>query len=138
MKTIQLGNLLTSRTTAKANSHKHYLGALCVNGHIGIRYVNCNRCVDCMYKRYHHQISNATPGWVNDTEKEMIKQMTITARSISILTGEIHSVDHYYPLFGKRVSGLHTITNLCIIPHKENMKKKNIHPEEFYNEIMDS
>lgn len=107
---------------------KTYKGKPCRNGHDGTRYVNCNRCVECMAKRYNH-IKTATPNWVTPLERLWIKDMYVLAVVISKNTNVKHSVDHYYPIFGKTVSGLHTIANLHVIPHKENMEKKNKHPD---------
>lgn len=41
-------------------------------------------------------------------------------------------VDHYYPLQGERISGLHVLENLRHIPSKENSAKRNKMPEDFY------
>lgn len=42
-----------------------------------------------------------------------------------------YAVDHYYPIQGKTVSGLHVPENLRIIRRSENSKKSNKHPEDF-------
>jgi len=108
-----------------------YQGKPCRNGHSGIRYIKCNRCVACMSKRYQQQ-KRATPNWMTPLERVWIRDTYALAKTISTATLMIHSVDHYYPINGKLVSGLHTISNLRIIPHTENMKKKNKHPDAFY------
>jgi hypothetical protein len=45
------------------------------------------------------------------------------AATMSKLTGVKHTVDHYYPLRGKTVSGFHVAANLRVIPARENFKK---------------
>ena len=45
---------------------------------------------------------------------------------------EGHHVDHYYPLQGEAISGLHVLENLRHIPAQENYAKGNRMPEEFY------
>jgi len=129
--------LYRKTSTAIKYNHIHYIGKPCRNGHGGIRYVKCNRCVYCMAKRY-KQILRATPKWITPLEILAIKDMFTLAVTISEATQVLHSVDHYYPLFGKNVSGLHTIQNLRIITHDENMRKKNKHPKDFYYEIKDN
>jgi hypothetical protein len=72
------------------------------------------------------------PKWANE---EAIKSIYEEAARISKETGILHHLDHYYPLQGKSVSGLHVHFNLRIIPAKENLSKNNKHPEEFYEQI---
>lgn len=48
---------------------------------------------------------------------------------------EGYHVDHYYPLKHKNFCGLHVENNLRAIPAKENMRKNNTSPEDFYGEL---
>lgn len=74
---------------------------------------------------------NATPEW---SDKKICESIYFQARIISKKTGVKHCVDHYYPLQGEHVTGLHVPDNLKIIPSKENYKKGNKMPEDFYGE----
>lgn len=74
---------------------------------------------------------NATPSW---SDQKVCESIYLQARRISKETGIKHCVDHYYPLQGKNVTGLHIPDNLKIIPSKENNKKSNKMPEDFYGE----
>jgi hypothetical protein len=49
-------------------------------------------------------------------------------------TGVAHEVDHFYPLQGKIVCGLHVPWNLHVIPASENRVKHNAMPEDFYGD----
>lgn len=124
--------LYKQRNTALRHGINKYQGKPCRNGHPGVRYTNCNRCVMCMSKRYQRLLA-ATPSWITASERQEIRALFALAETISQKQSVQHSVDHYYPLFGNTVCGLHTINNLRIITHKENMKKKNKHPDTFYN-----
>ena len=77
--------------------------------------------------KYQAALIRATPIWV---DKEKIKDVYRKCRWMTRQTGHKHHVDHYYPLQGKTVSGLHVHNNLNIIPADTNARKNNHHPEE--------
>jgi hypothetical protein len=64
------------------------------------------------------------PGWLTEKDREVIKARYAEARWMTIRTGVGHVVDHFYPLQGKYVSGLHVPSNLRVIPARENNKKQ--------------
>ncbi len=61
-----------------------------------------------------------TPPWADPTA---IAAIYAEARRLTIETGVPHEVDHFYPLRGKTISGLHCEANLRVIPAMENRKK---------------
>jgi len=64
----------------------------------------------------------ATPVWANDF---FVKEAYHLAKLRSKLTGIPHHVDHAVPLRSKAVCGLHSDTNLRVIPKVENIAKSN-------------
>lgn len=75
-------------------------------------------------------LTKCTPGWCNPPDiLEIYKRCVETTLS----TGVLHEVDHYYPINGKLVCGLHVPLNLRIIAATENRSKGNKHPDEFYS-----
>jgi hypothetical protein len=72
---------------------------------------------------------NRIPKWA-DLDK--IKAIYEECERITKETGILYHVDHYYPLQGETVCGLHVAENLQIITAKENLAKNNKHPDEFY------
>lgn len=71
----------------------------------------------------------ACPSWV---DKNQIEEIYLRRQEISNDTGVEYHVDHYYPLRGKTICGLHVPWNLQIITAEENAAKGNKMPEEFY------
>ena len=65
------------------------------------------------------------PKWLTKSDHEKIKLKYKEARWMTERTGIKHHVDHYYPLRGKTVSGLHVPSNLRVIPAISNIKKSN-------------
>ena len=68
-------------------------------------------------------MARRTPSWADSAAIEAVYAET---RELGL------TVDHYYPLCGKTVSGLHVAANLRAISQRENDMKGNKHPEEFY------
>ena len=71
----------------------------------------------------------ACPDWV---DINAIKDIYSLRQKISDETGVDYHVDHYYPLKGETICGLHVPWNLQIITAEENLAKHNKMPEEFY------
>lgn len=69
----------------------------------------------------------ATPGWA---DMQKIDEFYERAVTLTKMTGVRHEVDHYYPLRGEIVCGLHCQDNLQILTRSENARKKNKMPEE--------
>jgi len=65
------------------------------------------------------------PKWLSLEEQWMINEVYSLARLRTKLTGIKWHVDHIIPLVSNTVSGLHTITNLQVIPAKLNLIKGN-------------
>ncbi len=74
-------------------------------------------------KRRAIKISATLPG-----HEEEIAIIYRRAMIMSNLTGTKYSVDHVWPLRGKRATGLHVPWNLQVIPLTENNKKQNSEP----------
>lgn len=72
----------------------------------------------------------ATPKWLTPNDFDEIEQIYQRSVNTTEQTGIKHVVDHYYPLQGETVSGLHCPSNLRILTEVENATKGNKHPEE--------
>lgn len=72
---------------------------------------------------YRARKAQRTPVW---SDRSVIRKIYKEAARRGLV------VDHFFPLFGKTVSGLHVPANLRLVPQKENDRKSNKHPEEFY------
>jgi hypothetical protein len=68
-----------------------------------------------------------TPVW---SDINTIKLMYEACADVERITGILHCVDHYYPLNGETVSGLHVSMNLQVITKEANLLKSNRMPAE--------
>ena len=68
----------------------------------------------------------AMPFWA---DRKKMKEIYEECRRITKSTGVKHHVDHYYPLKGVDVCGLHNEYNLRVIPAADNQAKGNRKPE---------
>lgn len=75
-------------------------------------------------KRYARKV-HATPAWADQRKIETIYAI---ADFLTRRTGVQHQVDHYYPIMGKNSCGLHTESNLRVIPASDNQSKGNRDP----------
>lgn len=70
-------------------------------------------------------ILQRTPQWLTEDDLWMIEQAYDLAKARTEMLGFEWHVDHVVPLQGKRVSGLHTPSNLAVIPGAENCRKNS-------------
>lgn len=66
-----------------------------------------------------------TPSWAN---MDAVRKFYLEAEQKTASTGISHHVDHFIPLRGANVCGLHWEGNLRVITGKENMEKSNKMP----------
>lgn len=71
-------------------------------------------------RRRLERLRRATPCWADERE---ITRIYMEAHRLTQETGTPYVVDHFYPLAGKTVSGLHVHFNLRVITHRENSVK---------------
>lgn len=77
------------------------------------------------YYKYKTSKKNQTPAWITQKDLDEMIALYVKANEITKETGIKHEVDHFYPLQGKMVSGLHVPSNLRIITRTDNRKKSN-------------
>ena len=68
---------------------------------------------------------NRTPAWLNDIDRERIKNEYKLAALLSKIEGVKWTVDHIIPLQGDLVSGLHVPSNLQVMRASKNFSKHN-------------
>lgn len=71
-----------------------------------------------------------TPVWLSKEDREKIRELYAEAARLTQETGVQHVVDHFYPLRGDVVSGLHIPQNMRVITESENARKGNKLVEE--------
>lgn len=63
-------------------------------------------------------------------EEEAIGRMYLRAQELTNKTGEQHDVEHMTPLDHELVCGLHVLSNLWVLRHKDNVNRaKMYHPD---------
>lgn len=78
-------------------------------------------------RKYKIKKRQAVPAWA---DLEAIAKIYERCEVITRTTGVQHHVDHYYPLQGALVCGLHHESNLRVIPAVENRRKGNRPPTD--------
>lgn len=68
---------------------------------------------------------NATPLWLTDEDRFIIKQVYVAAKDKEKRFGIAYHVDHIIPLQNDKVCGLHVWWNLQVIPADINYRKSN-------------
>lgn len=75
--------------------------------------------------RYRAAQEKRTPNWLTDDDLWLIEQAYELAALRTKTLGFVWDVDHIVPLRGTLVSGLHTPSNLRVIPASTNRSKRN-------------
>ncbi len=82
---------------------------------------NAHKIRAAQQRRFKH----AVPCWLTPLDFYLIGTIYAECRRVSRVTGTKHHVDHIIPINGKNVCGLHTLTNLQILPAVQNRRKSN-------------
>ena len=121
----------------------YFIGSDCGKGHGGKRYIVSGKCVGCQavmqrrrredpkciandavryrLKKKRREAEMRVPKWA---DHKKIKAIYEEARVKGMV------VDHYYPLRGLLVTGLHVAENLRIVTYEENAIKSNKMPDD--------
>jgi len=71
------------------------------------------------------RLIRATPPWLNEEHRVLIKAIYEHARDCEVISGFKYHVDHEVPIKGKNVCGLHVPWNLQVLPQDINDSKGN-------------
>jgi hypothetical protein len=80
--------------------------------------------------KYRADKDKRTPNWLTEFDHIHIKALYQLAAMRTRESGFPWHVDHVIPLRGKNVSGLHTPSNMRVIPGEENERKNNAYTVE--------
>ena len=83
--------------------------------------------------RYRTKKLNSNVSWANEESIKLIYQEAVRRTEE---TGTQYDVDHFIPLQGKNVSGLHVEGNLKVMLHTDNCSKQNIFTPEMEQSVI--
>lgn len=75
-------------------------------------------------------LKSATPVWLSDAQKQNIKDIYLSAKTMSEKFSTEYHVDHIVPLNGLEICGLHVPWNLQILEKSLNKAKSNSYDPE--------
>lgn len=71
------------------------------------------------------RVLERTPAWFSDLDRFVLEEAYLLAAHRKLVTGIDWHVDHMFPLYSRTVSGLHSWTNIQVIPAFMNLMKQN-------------